>query len=111
MRYPEIGDGQAAINASLNSPVGLAVSPVTGALYFADETDMLLRMVDANNTIWTVAGVWQNSSYYDFNAFAVQPSGDGILVSNTTTLAGPHGVAIDAAANVFVSETASRRVS
>lgn len=112
-RYPEIGDGQPAINASLNSPIGLAVSSLSGALFFTDASDMLLRMVDANGTIWTVAGVWQKSqtSYYDFNAFAVQPSGDGVNVSNTTTFAGPYSVAIDATDNVFVSEGASRRVS
>lgn len=38
--------------------MGLAVDQF-GTLYFADETDALLRKVDTNGTIWTAAGVLQ----------------------------------------------------
>src|SRR5712692_6155234 len=51
----DLGDNGPAIQASLGSPVGIALGP-DGSLYIADAYNSRIRKVDANGTITTVAG-------------------------------------------------------
>lgn len=49
------GDGGPAIDASLSSPLALAHDP-SGNIFIADSNNHLIRMIDANGIITTVAG-------------------------------------------------------
>jgi len=91
------GDGGPAALAQLNGPLGVAVD-VAGSLYIADEANSRIRKVDTAGVITTVAGT-------GVAAFA----GDG----GQATQAGlnfPKAVAIDAAGNLYISDTRNLRV-
>jgi uncharacterized protein (TIGR03437 family) len=49
------GDGSFAVRALLNAPTGVAVDP-TGNVYIADEGNSVVRMIDTNQVITTIAG-------------------------------------------------------
>ena len=49
------GDNGPAIEASLDTPGGIAVAP-NGDVYFADSNNHVIRRIDARNNITTVAG-------------------------------------------------------
>ena len=51
--YSYSGDGGAATSAALNSPVGLAVHPVTGSLYFADAYNLCVRRITFSSSNYT----------------------------------------------------------
>jgi sugar lactone lactonase YvrE len=85
------GDGGPAINATLNVPEDLAVSS-SGQLYIADTLNFRVRRVDlATNIITTVAG-------------GEGDSGDG-GPAGLARLQQVLGVAVDAAGNLFISDT------
>jgi sugar lactone lactonase YvrE len=50
------GDGGPATMAQLNIPIDACFSPKTQAVYLTDQSHQLVRMIDANGTITTVAG-------------------------------------------------------
>ena len=91
------GDGGAATNAELNSPVGLTVDTF-GDLFIADFKNQRIREVGANATIATVAGNGV-SNYF----------GDGGLATNAE-LNEPFGVTVDASGNLFIADQANNRV-
>ncbi len=91
------GDGGPAINADLDSPYGVAVDTV-GNLYIADTDNSQVRKVSTLGTITTVAG----NGTYGF-------SGDGGPATNAS-LSGPYGVAVDAAGNLYIADSANDRV-
>ncbi len=80
-----LGDNGPAIQASLNSPVGIALGP-DGSLYIADASDARIRKVDANGIITTVAGngVWGYSG-------DGQPAMQAQLAFPTDVALGPDG--------------------
>jgi len=86
------GDGAAATNAQLNTPVGLAVDK-SGNLYIADVDDSVVRKVSTSGIITTVAG--NGSQGY---------SGDTGPATGAM-LNGPEGVAVDASGNLYISDT------
>ncbi len=88
------GDGGAAINASLNYPMGVAVDAV-GNIYIADQANYRIRKVGANGNISTVAG--NGISGY---------SGDG-GAATSASLNVPEGVAVDAVGNIFIADAGS----
>jgi uncharacterized protein (TIGR03437 family) len=91
------GDGGAATAAQLNAPFGVALD-TAGNVYIADFSNNRVRKVAVNGTIATLAG--SGVSGY---------GGDG---GNATSarLNGPQGVAVDAAGNVYIADTANNRV-
>jgi hypothetical protein len=91
------GDGGLAANASLYYPADVA-SDVYGDLFIADEQNNIIRKVDTNGIITTVAG----------NGIAGY-SGDGGAATNTS-LGGPYGVALDICGNLFIADTFNDRV-
>jgi sugar lactone lactonase YvrE len=91
------GDGGAATNAVLVDPLGLAFD-ASGELFIADEGHNTIRKVDTNGIISTVAG-------NGVAAFA----GDGGMATNAS-LNSPNGVAVDAAGNLFISDTDNNRI-
>jgi uncharacterized protein (TIGR03437 family) len=91
------GNGGAAASAQLNTPIGLAVDSA-GNLYIADFGNNMVRKVTSGGTISTVAGTGVQSY-----------SGDGGLAISAA-LNGPQGVAVDAAGNLYISDSQNSRV-
>jgi len=91
--YGYSGDGGAATQASLNSPIDVAVDSARN-LYIADSINSVIRKVTrATGIITTVAGT---------HAFGY--SGDGGPATEAQ-LFEPQGVAIDAKGNLYISDT------
>ena len=86
-----LGDGGPATSAVLKSPQGVAAD-AAGNLYIADSANNRARKVDPSGTITTVAG-------NGVGGF----SGDG-GPATAASLYGPAGVAVDAAANLYVAD-------
>jgi sugar lactone lactonase YvrE len=91
------GDGGAATNASLSSPIGLALDS-KGGLFIADHNNNCIREVATNGTITTVAG--NGTPAY---------SGDGGLATNAS-LFYPSAVALDSSENLFIADTGNNRI-
>lgn len=91
------GDGGPATSASLRSPYGVAAD-AAGNLYIADPGDNRIRKISANGTITTVAG--------DGIAGFSGDGGPAIAAS----LAAPHGVAVDAAGNLYIADSNNNRI-
>jgi sugar lactone lactonase YvrE len=91
------GDGGPATNARLAYPTGVAVD-AAGNLYIADRLNSRVRKVSTSGTITTVAG--DGSAGF---------SGDGGPATNAQ-LAGPYGVAVDAAGNLYIADFQNSRV-
>ena len=87
-----MGNGVAAVNASLNNPQGVALDAF-GDLYISDSNNQLVRKVNAHGLITTVAG---NA----INGYA----GDGGPATNAS-LSSPAGVAMDVAGNLFIADS------
>ena len=91
------GDGGAAIDASLNSPFGIAIDEVRNVLYIADSANDRVRRVDiATDVISTFAGGGSVSEGF----------GDG-LPATSAILTFPVGLAIDASGNLIVADRGS----
>lgn len=88
------GDGGPASAALLNGPTGLALDAL-GNLYIADSANHRIRMITPGGVISTVAG--NGTAGY---------SGDGGLAT-AAELNTPHGLAFDAAGNLYIADTAN----
>lgn len=88
--------GTPAFATSLLRPLGLAYD-AGGNLYIAESGSHLIRRLDVNGTITTVAGTFQGFS------------GDGGLAARAA-LDAPHGLALDASGNVYVADTRNQRI-
>ena len=91
------GDGGPATEAQLRVPYGLALDAF-GSVYVADVYSHRVRKVDASGTITTLAGT--GTPGY---------SGDGGLATEAQ-FHGPQGVAVDAAANIYVIDNGNGRL-
>jgi sugar lactone lactonase YvrE len=95
------GDGGDATSARLNGPTGVAVG-ANGDLFIADFYNYRVRKVSASGAITTVAG---NGTAGYFTGYG----GDG-GAATSALLYYPAGVAVDAAGNLFIADTANQRV-
>lgn len=92
------GDGGAATAAQLSQPEHVAVD-AAGNLYIADSGNYRIRKVDAaTGIISTVAGTGAQGS-----------SGDG-GAATSAKLSQPKGVALDAAGNIYIADTANNKI-
>jgi trimeric autotransporter adhesin len=91
------GDAGAATKASLSDPEYVVVDR-RGVVYFTDQINERIRMIDTNGVITTVAGTGEPGY-----------SGDGGPAIEAM-LDGPYGLAIDPAGNLFVSDSSGARV-
>ncbi len=91
------GDGGPATSASLNFPAGVALDQ-QGNIYIADGSNNRIRKVSPEGTIATVAGTGRS-------AF----SGDG-GPATAASLSFPVGVAVDAAANLYIADRLNSRI-
>jgi sugar lactone lactonase YvrE len=86
------GDHGPATSASLSHPVGVAVD-AAGNLYISDEGNFVVRKVNADRVITTVAG--NGTSGY---------SGDGGHATKAQ-IAGALGIAVDRAGDIYIADT------
>jgi predicted extracellular nuclease/sugar lactone lactonase YvrE len=92
-----VGDNGPALLAYICSPLGIALDKL-GNLYIADSGHNLIRRVDKQGIITTVAG--------DGN---VSFSGDDVLAT-ATSLWSPQGIAFDSDGSLYISEFNNKRV-
>ena len=98
------GDGGAATNAEMYSPSGVAVD-ATGNLFIADYNNNVIRKVDTNGIITTVAGNGYGAGI-DVGGY----TGDGGAATNAE-MDWPSGVAVDATGNLFIADSLQQRHS
>ena len=91
-----LGDGGPATGASFSSPWGVAVDSAGNNLYIADFFNRIRKV--SGGTISTVAGNG-NPGF----------SGDG-GPATSALLAGPWGVALDSAGNLFIADSGNERI-
>ncbi len=91
------GDNISAASAQLNLPYGLALD-ATGNLYVADGQNHRIRKISTTGVITTVAG----TGVAGYN-------GDNIPATSAT-LNDPQGFAIDAAGNLYISDSYNNRI-
>jgi sugar lactone lactonase YvrE len=93
------GDSGQASLAKVNAPAGLAIDS-SGSGYIADTGNNVIRRVDGpTGTISTIAGTAGSAGY----------SGDG-SAATSAKLSAPAAVAVDAAGDVFIADTANNVV-
>ncbi len=95
--YGYSGDGGPATSAMLSIPYGVAVD-TAGNLFIADPWSNSVRKVTPGGVISTVAG--NGTGGY---------SGDGGPAASASSIT-QHGVAVDAAGNLFIADEANNRV-
>jgi sugar lactone lactonase YvrE len=95
--YGYSGDGGAATNASLAGPASM-VFDASGNLFIADLGNNVVRELDTNGIITTVAG----NSIWNY-------AGDGGPATNAS-LAFPAGVAFDAAGDLLIADEFNNRI-
>ncbi len=94
------GDGGPATgSAELGHPEDLTLDG-TGNIYIADTANGVIRKVDRNGNITTVAGN---------NGLAGGFSGDG-GPATSAALHGPNGIALDSAGNLYIADTSNNRI-
>ena len=94
------GDGGPAASALLNDPADMALDG-SDKLYIADRNNNSIRVVDSVGGSGVITSVTNNSGLL----FA----GDGGLATSAN-LYDPNGVAIDAAGNVYIADSANHRI-
>jgi len=91
------GDGGAALSAQLNTPRAV-IGDEAGTLYISDSTNNVIRAVDAQGRISTIAGTGV-AGY----------SGDGGPATQAR-LSGPRGIYLDSSLRLFVGDADNNRV-
>lgn len=86
------GDGGPATAACLSYPTGIIVDTTTSNIYIGDANNNVVRKIDTNGIITTIAGTG-----------VIGYSGDGALAT-LATLNKPQGLTIDTAGTVYVSD-------
>jgi sugar lactone lactonase YvrE len=93
------GDGSGAMTAQLGHPGDVALDGA-GNLYIADTANNVVRKVDRNGNISTVAGN---------NGLGAGFSGDG-GAATSAALNAPAGVALDSAGNLYIADENNSRI-
>ncbi|MBS1830124.1 MAG: hypothetical protein JST93_32790 [Acidobacteria bacterium] len=90
------GDNGPALEASIGNPWGIAVDSA-GVIYFSDSSNHVIRRIDTNGVITTIAGTTAG--------FA----GDGGPATQAR-LQNPRGIALDATGNLYFADNGNHRV-
>lgn len=91
------GDGEDAINASLNTPTGIAVD-TAGNVFFSDSANNRVRRIGTDGKISTFAG--------NGNAASGGDGGPSIHASINS----PQGLALDSAGNLYIADMNGHRI-
>lgn len=91
------GDGAAAVDAEVNYPSAMAMDS-SGNLYICDTANFRIRKVDTSGNISTICGTGTKGD-----------SGDGEAAVDAE-IGFPGGIAVDAAGNIFFSDTANHKI-
>ena len=94
------GDGQAAVGANLNYPMGGIFTP-NGELVFSDTNDNRVRKIRTDNTIITLAGGGPTNAGF---------TGDGSAATWTSFLNTPRFVTADSAGNIYFADQKNNRI-
>ena len=94
------GDGGLATNAEIQAPWGVAFD-TAGNMYFAEQSNNIVRKVNTSGIISTVAGI-ATSGMGSF-------SGDG-GPATAATLSSPRNVTFDATGNMFIVDNQNERI-
>jgi sugar lactone lactonase YvrE len=92
------GDGDYATNAVLNAPGGVTIDSV-GNMFIADTANHIIRFVDTNGIITTIAGTPNAGSF----------GGDGGAATNAL-LQYPESVFLDGMGNLLICDTYNARI-
>jgi trimeric autotransporter adhesin len=95
--YGFAGDFGPATDAELYDPISIALDS-NGSLYIADTFNSRIRKVYTDGTIVTIAGATVDGN-------PVQGYGGDGGPATSATLSFPHGIAVDASGNVYISDT------
>ncbi len=91
------GDGGVAVNARLNNPWGIAVTP-SGVVYISDYSNARIRKV-SGGIITTIAGTGLGGY-----------NGDDTTVATNARINGPKGIDVDAAGDVYFADFFNHRI-
>lgn len=100
------GDGAAATSANLNGPLDVAVDSSSN-VYIADTNNANVRKVTTDGNINTIAGSTAIVSGAITVAFGFAGDNGAAIKAQ---LAGPAGVAVDSAGNVYIATYADNRI-
>jgi sugar lactone lactonase YvrE len=102
------GDGGPATQAQMHEPRMMAFDSV-GNMYIADTFNQIIRKVDTAGVITTVAGSFGGFVPRDEADCVPNFSGDGGPATEAS-LSCPHSVAVDAAGNVYIADSANHAI-
>jgi streptogramin lyase len=104
------GDNQPALTAFVDLPVAVAYDDL-GRLHFGDQANMIVRMIDENGIIHTVAGsapVWDGAKYVQQFGFSGDegPATSALLNFERGQIADPSGkICFDPDGNLYIADT------
>ena len=91
------GDGGSALDAKLSVPYGLEVDG-SGNFYFADSGNNVIRKIDANGVITTIAGTGTSGYSGDSGA------------ATSATFNTPYDIVLDSNGNIYVADANNHRI-
>jgi sugar lactone lactonase YvrE len=97
------GDGCLGTEVQLISPTGVAISPLSGDVYFADSGTYTVRRIDhSTGIVYNVAGYVSGTKptygYYVNNA------GNNYIAATQSALDAPYGIHFDTTGNLYIAE-------
>jgi Bacterial Ig-like domain (group 3) len=103
------GDGCMSSSVKLGSPEGLAISPITGDLYFGDITNATVRMIPATNGLVTGPGIITNvagdvSGTKGTFGYEANTSTSTVISATGGALDDPYGVTFDKNGILYIAE-------
>jgi hypothetical protein len=111
------GDNGPATSSTLNYPSNLQLD-ATGNIYFSDDNDNAVRVINTQSTAITVAGVTIPSGFINtvagtWTACAsptASPACGDTGQATTATLKLPRGIALDASGDIFIADYGDYRI-
>jgi streptogramin lyase len=108
------GNGCLSTAVKLGGPSGLAISPITGNLYFADAYNYNVRMIAATGGLITGPGVISAVAGYNGSptyGYTSNNTTTTIVAATSSYLDDPEGIAFDPAGNLYIADEYKNAVS